>query len=170
MRDREDKKREELNKLQQEVESHRNTELQEVELQEELSRRRQERSSLQEQCKHLEARRRHADRSLSVVETELTKQREELSHAQLLQQEVVRDVTASQEQLSEEELWQREKQLTQKEELLQEGEELVEMEEELRVKEDEIKKTDKEEESGGLPVYDGLRSAFTCEEKWEVET
>lgn len=30
--------------------------------QEELSRRREERSSLQEQCKHLEARRRHADR------------------------------------------------------------------------------------------------------------
>lgn len=31
-------------------------------LQEELSRRKEERSSLQEQCKHLEARRRHADR------------------------------------------------------------------------------------------------------------
>jgi len=30
--------------------------------QEELSRRRQERSILQEQCKHLEARRRHAER------------------------------------------------------------------------------------------------------------
>lgn len=32
------------------------------ELQEELSQRREEKSSLQEQCKRLEARRRHADR------------------------------------------------------------------------------------------------------------
>ncbi|XP_068559089.1 centriolin isoform X2 [Cebidichthys violaceus] len=105
MRDQGDKKREELTELQQEVESHKNkterrrTELQE--LQEELSRSREERSSLQEQCKQLEARRRHADRSLSAVEAELTKQREELSDAQLLQQEVVRDMTATQKQLNE---------------------------------------------------------------------
>jgi len=39
-------------------------------------------------------------RSLLAVEAELTKQREELSHAQLLQQELVRDVTANQEQLN----------------------------------------------------------------------
>lgn len=32
------------------------------EVQEELSRRREERRSLQDQCKHLEARRKHADR------------------------------------------------------------------------------------------------------------
>ncbi|XP_056274700.1 centriolin-like isoform X2 [Pseudoliparis swirei] len=185
MRDRGDEKRE-LN------ESHRKTELQEVEQvvekemeQEELSRRRQERSILQEQCKHLEARRRHAERSLLAVEAELTKQREELSHAQLLQQELVRDVTANQEQLnaavsglenrghcdpSEEEP-------TYKEEPQPEEEGLVEMKEELRVKEDEIKKTDKEEDSreeseedeSFYLSTDGLRSAFTCEETCEVE-
>ncbi|XP_026198209.1 centriolin isoform X2 [Anabas testudineus] len=112
MQNKVDKKRDEMTELLQQVESHRKeaesclktinqqrTELQE--LQEELSRRREERSSLQEQCKHLEARRRHADRCLSAVEVELAKQREEHNHAQLLQQETVRDAAATQEQLNE---------------------------------------------------------------------
>lgn len=97
------------------------------ELKEELSRSKEERSSLQEQCNHLEARRRHADRyehthtgntyrfltngeapenlcvcvrCLSAVEVELAKQRKEHSHTQVLKQEALRDTTATQEQLN----------------------------------------------------------------------
>ncbi|XP_076003587.1 uncharacterized protein LOC142996523 isoform X2 [Genypterus blacodes] len=51
---------------------------------EELSRWKEERSSLQEQCKHLEARRRHADGCLSALEAELTKKRDALGYAHLL--------------------------------------------------------------------------------------
>lgn len=39
-------------------------------------------------------------RCLSAVEVELAKQREEHNHAQLLQQETVRDAAATQEQLN----------------------------------------------------------------------
>ncbi|XP_047237631.1 centriolin isoform X2 [Girardinichthys multiradiatus] len=79
-----DDKRKELAELQQEVASYKEdaasslkdmrrqrAALQEV--QHELSRRKEERSTLQEQCRYLEARRRHTDRCLSVMEVELSK-------------------------------------------------------------------------------------------------
>ncbi|XP_030581756.1 centriolin-like [Archocentrus centrarchus] len=111
LQDKMDRKRVELAELKQDVESQRRqaeaclgeksrqqAELQEV--QEELSRGREERRSLREQCKHLEARRRHANRCLSVVQVELAKQKEEYNHTHLLQQEVMRETTASQHQLN----------------------------------------------------------------------
>ncbi|XP_029999336.1 centriolin [Sphaeramia orbicularis] len=107
-----DRKKEELVALQQEVESHREkvesclkeTEQQRIDLQdlqEELSRSSEERRCLQEQCKHLEARRRHAHRCLSAVEAELTAEREEHSRTQLLKQEVMKETAANQQQLNE---------------------------------------------------------------------
>ncbi|KAM7390968.1 hypothetical protein PAMP_021691 [Pampus punctatissimus] len=71
------------------------------ELQEEVSRIREEGSNLKEHCRHLEARRRHAHRCLSTMEAELTKHREEHSYVQLLKQEVIRDTAAAQQQLNE---------------------------------------------------------------------
>jgi len=100
-----------------------------VSVQEELSRKREEKSCLKEQCKHLEARRRHADRydepvrttrreqklsgrkeSISVIlcvgfsclkasQVELSKVKEEQSHAQLLREGVVRDAAATQQRV-----------------------------------------------------------------------
>ncbi|XP_029365490.1 centriolin-like isoform X4 [Echeneis naucrates] len=109
LQDEVERKRKELAGLQQEVESHRkeaelclqNTTMLQTETQEELSRRREEKSSLKEQCKHLEARRTHAQRCLSAGEAELAKQKEQLSYAHLLNQQVVRETAANQEQLKE---------------------------------------------------------------------
>ncbi|MEQ2239927.1 hypothetical protein ILYODFUR_009615 [Ilyodon furcidens] len=96
-----DDKRKELAELQQEVASYKEdaasslkdmrrqrAALQEV--QQELSRRKEERSILQEQCRHLEARRRHADRCLSVMEVELSQKEGGATSHQIFKEGVVR--------------------------------------------------------------------------------